>query len=98
MHGCTINILFYFSKVGIDAAGEAGGVVEAEICYTGDVSNPDKTKYNIEYYMDLAAEIMKCGPHILCVKVSLFIFRNCIRYNIPYVYIRGGSIKQNSNS
>ena len=59
-------------QVGIDAAGEAGAVVEAAISYTGDVSDPSKTKYNIDYYMNLAKELTKAGAHVLCIKVCRF--------------------------
>ncbi|XP_047132753.1 pyruvate carboxylase, mitochondrial isoform X1 [Hydra vulgaris] len=55
-------------QVGIDAAGQAGGVVEAAISYTGDVADPSKTKYNIDYYMNLAEQLVKAGTHILCIK------------------------------
>ena len=48
----------------------AGGVVEGSISYTGDVSNPEKQKYNMEYYMNLADELVKAGTHILGVKVG----------------------------
>ena len=34
-------------QLGIDAAGQAGGVVEAAISYTGDVSDPSRTKFNL---------------------------------------------------
>lgn len=54
--------------VGMDAAGQAGGVVEGAISYTGDVSNPKKTKYNLDYYVNLADELVKAGTHILCIK------------------------------
>ncbi|XP_022650957.1 pyruvate carboxylase, mitochondrial-like [Varroa destructor] len=54
--------------LGIDAVGKAGGVVEAAISYTGDVSNPNKTKYNLEYYLKLADELVKAGSHVLCIK------------------------------
>ena len=60
-------------QVGIDAAGEAGGVVEAAISYTGDVSNPNKTKYDIDYYMNLAKELTRAGAHVLCIKVRNFL-------------------------
>lgn len=46
----------------------AGGVVEAAISYTGDVSDPSKTKYNLKYYTDLADELVKAGTHVLCIK------------------------------
>lgn len=38
-------------EVGINAIHLAGGVVEATICYSGDVLNPD-CEYSIEYYLD----------------------------------------------
>lgn len=40
--------------VGMDAVAKAGGIVEAAISYTGDVSDPKRTKYNLDYYLDLA--------------------------------------------
>ena len=52
----------------MEAAGKAGGVVEAAISYTGDVSDPTKTKYNLKYYTDLANELVKAGTHVLCIK------------------------------
>ncbi|XP_068682067.1 pyruvate carboxylase, mitochondrial-like [Montipora capricornis] len=55
-------------QLGIEAAGQAGGVVEAAISYTGDVSNPKGAKYNIDYYMNLATELAKAGIHVLCIK------------------------------
>ncbi|KAI9477979.1 MAG: pyruvate carboxylase [Benjaminiella poitrasii] len=55
-------------KLGIDAVKKAGGVVEATLCYTGDVSNPRKTKYTLEYYLDLAQQLVNEGIHILGIK------------------------------
>ena len=46
-----------------------GGVIEATISYTGDVSDPSKTKYNLDYYLDLTSQLVKAGTHILCIKV-----------------------------
>lgn len=54
--------------VGMEAARKAGGIVEAAIAYTGDVSDPTKTKYNLEYYLNISDEVVKAGAHILCVK------------------------------
>ena len=56
----------------MEAAGAAGGVVEAAISYSGNVADPGKTKYTIDYYMDLAGELVKAGTHVLCIKVHLF--------------------------
>ena len=54
-------------EVGMKAVMEAGGVVEAAVCYSGDMLNPEK-KYNLEYYMDLVRKIVKIGTHILGIK------------------------------
>ncbi|XP_060608641.1 pyruvate carboxylase, mitochondrial-like isoform X2 [Ruditapes philippinarum] len=55
-------------RVGMEAVGNAGGVIEAAISYTGDVSDPTKTKYNLDYYVNLATELVKSGTHVLCIK------------------------------
>ena len=44
--------------------------MEAAISYTGDVSDPSKKKYDLEYYVSLAEELVKGGTHILGVKVK----------------------------
>ncbi|KAF9793700.1 hypothetical protein SFRURICE_003524 [Spodoptera frugiperda] len=54
--------------LGMDAAGKAGGVVEAAISYTGDVSDPNKKKYDLKYYLNLADELVKAGTHVLAIK------------------------------
>ncbi|XP_069500890.1 pyruvate carboxylase, mitochondrial [Ambystoma mexicanum] len=54
--------------LGMEAAGQAGGVVEAAISYTGDVADPNRTKYSLDYYLKLADELVKAGTHILCIK------------------------------
>ena len=47
--------------------------MEAAISYTGDVSNPEKTKYNLQYYLDLSDELVKAGTHILGIKVGVWL-------------------------
>ncbi|XP_006037180.2 pyruvate carboxylase, mitochondrial [Alligator sinensis] len=54
--------------LGMEAAGRAGGVVEAAISYTGDVADPSRTKYTLNYYLQLADQLVKAGTHILCIK------------------------------
>jgi pyruvate carboxylase len=57
------NLMF-----GIDAVRNADGVVEATICYTGDVSDPKKTKYTLDYYVDLTTKLVEHGIDVLAVK------------------------------
>ena len=54
--------------LGIDAVVKAGGVAEGAISYTGDVSNPDRKRYDINYYLDLTDKLVKAGIHILGIK------------------------------
>ena len=44
------------------------GLAEGSICYTGDILDPTKTKYNLKYYVQLAKDIENAGAHILGVK------------------------------
>ena len=55
-------------KLGVDAAGKSGGFVEGTMSYTGDVADPTKGKYNLEYYMKLAEELVGMGVHSLAIK------------------------------
>ncbi|HWL10193.1 MAG TPA: pyruvate carboxylase, partial [Planctomicrobium sp.] len=55
-------------KVAMEAVIESGGICEAAICYSGDLLNPNRTKYNLKYYVDLAKELEKAGAHILAIK------------------------------
>ena len=54
-------------RVGVDAVKKAGGVVEATVCYSGDMLKPGK-KYNLDYYMEIVGKIVKMGTHILGIK------------------------------
>ncbi|MFT4840395.1 MAG: pyruvate carboxylase [Planctomycetota bacterium] len=47
---------------------QTGKIAEVSVCYTGDVDNPARTKYSLDYYVDLAKRIEDLGAHILCVK------------------------------
>lgn len=54
-------------KVGVDAVKKAGGVVEATVCYSGDMLQPGK-KYNLDYYLEVTEKIVKMGTHFLGIK------------------------------
>ncbi|MGG3842506.1 pyruvate carboxylase [Anoxybacillus kestanbolensis] len=54
--------------VAIDAVRQTGKVAEAAICYTGDIFDPARTKYNLDYYKNLAKELEQAGAHILAIK------------------------------
>lgn len=54
-------------KVGVDAVKKAGGVVEATVCFSGDMLNPNK-KYNLEYYLNVVDKIVEMGTHFIGIK------------------------------
>jgi pyruvate carboxylase len=55
-------------KVAIDAALETGRICEAAICYTGDMLDPERPKYDLNYYLSMARELRSAGTHIIGIK------------------------------
>ncbi|MBT3992153.1 MAG: pyruvate carboxylase [Rhodospirillaceae bacterium] len=55
-------------RVAIDAVRETDRLCEAAICYTGDITDPNRTKYDLKYYVNLAKELKDAGAHILGIK------------------------------
>jgi len=55
-------------KVAMDAVRKSGKICEAAICYTGDITDPKRDKYPLEYYVSMAKELEKMGAHILAIK------------------------------
>ena len=56
-------------KVAMDAVLEqTSSLCEAAICYSGDILNPQRAKYDLKYYVNLAREFEKMGAHILAIK------------------------------
>jgi len=47
---------------------DTSAICEAAICYTGDILDPTRTKYSLQYYVRLAKELTKMGTHILGIK------------------------------
>ncbi len=55
-------------RVAMEAVRKTGKVCEAAICYTGDILDPRRDKYPLEYYVKLARELVRMGAHILAIK------------------------------
>ncbi|MBZ9717011.1 pyruvate carboxylase [Mesorhizobium sp. AD1-1] len=55
-------------RVAMDAVGAEGKLIEAAICYTGDILDPARAKYDLKYYVGLARELQAAGAHIIAVK------------------------------
>ncbi len=55
-------------RVAMDAVIESGALCEAAICYTGDLFDASRPKYNLKYYVTMAKQLEKAGAHILGIK------------------------------
>ena len=55
-------------EVALDAVRNEGMLCEAAICYTGDILDPKRTKYNLAYYVDMARDLEKRGANLIAVK------------------------------
>ncbi len=55
-------------RVAMDAVLEAGALCEAAICYTGDILDPGRSKYDLGYYVGLGRELEAAGAHVLGIK------------------------------
>jgi len=55
-------------RVAMDAVGAEGKLVEAAMCYTGDILDPARAKYDLNYYVRLTKELEAAGAHIIAVK------------------------------
>lgn len=44
------------------------GLAEAAMCYTGDILDPSRKKYDLAYYLQLAKDLENAGAHILAIK------------------------------
>lgn len=55
-------------RVAIDAVRENGALCEGAICYTGDLFDGARAKYDLKYYVGIARELQRAGVHVLGIK------------------------------
>ncbi|MDZ4394485.1 pyruvate carboxylase [Cypionkella sp.] len=55
-------------RVAMDAVIEANKVCEGTVCYTGDMLDPNRAKYDLKYYVDTAKQLKAAGAHVLGLK------------------------------
>lgn len=73
---CGIDIFRIFDSLNwipgmetaMDEVLNQGKVCEAAICYTGDILDPKRDKYDLKYYVNMAKELEHRGAHILAIK------------------------------
>lgn len=54
--------------VSIDEVRKKNKLAEACFCYTGDILDPNRQKYSLKYYTDLAKEMKNAGANIIAIK------------------------------
>ena len=55
-------------RVAMDAVIDTGKICEGTICYTGNILDPDRAKYDLKYYVSMAKEMENAGAHVLGLK------------------------------
>ncbi len=55
-------------RVAMDAVIESGALCEGTLCYTGDLHDSNRSKFNLNYYIDLAKKLEKAGAHMIGIK------------------------------
>ena len=55
-------------ELSIEEVLKQNKIAQGYICYTGDISDPSRDKYNLTYYVNMAKELERRGVHILGIK------------------------------
>ena len=55
-------------RLSLDTVRECNKVAEAALCYTGDILDPRRDKYDLKYYVQMAKELAKAGANIIAIK------------------------------
>ena len=52
----------------IQAVRENNKLAEVALCYTGDILDPSRNKYDLAYYVNMAKELKNAGANIIAIK------------------------------
>jgi pyruvate carboxylase len=55
-------------RVAIDSVVASGKICEGAICYTGDLFDPQRAKYDLKYYVSMGKQLRAAGVHVLGIK------------------------------
>jgi pyruvate carboxylase len=55
-------------KVAMEAVRKTNRICEAAVCYTGDILDPTRDKYPLQYYVRTAKELERMGAHVIGIK------------------------------
>lgn len=69
-------------QVAIEAVREQNKLAEVALCYTGDILDKNRTKYDLAYYVKMAKEAEKAGAHIIAIKDMAGLLKPQAAYNL----------------
>jgi len=55
-------------RVAMDAVIDNGKLCEGAVCYTGDILDPNRAKYDLKYYVAMGRDLRDAGAHVLGLK------------------------------
>lgn len=68
--------------VAIDRVRENNKLAEVALCYTGDILDSSRPKYNLAYYVNMAKELEKAGANIIAIKDMAGLLKPQAAYNL----------------
>jgi pyruvate carboxylase len=69
-------------RIAMDAVNEAGRICEGTVCYTGDILDPARSKYDLKYYVRMGMALEKAGAHVLGVKDMAGLLKPAAAYTL----------------
>ncbi len=66
----------------IDEVRNQGKLAEATLCYTGDILDSSRPKYNLDYYVKMAKDLQKVGANTIAIKDMSGILKPQAAYNL----------------
>lgn len=55
-------------RLALEAVRKNNKIAEAAMCYTGNLLDKGRSKYDLDYYVNLAKQLENAGAHILAIK------------------------------
>lgn len=66
----------------IDEVRNQGKLAEVTLCYTGDILDSTRPKYNLDYYVKMAKDLQKVGANTIAIKDMSGILKPQAAYNL----------------
>ena len=71
-----------YMHVAIDEVRAQNKIAEVALCYTGDILDSNRPKYNLDYYVNMAKELEKAGANIIAIKDMAGLLKPQAAYNL----------------